>query len=252
MILRAEYACYFNSRSKIIYLSICYMSIVAFKKKSVIKHGSKRSGRAPGGEFVTQGPFGLKNGNMLENAASNVAFGPEGFSLAGTRRNVGRVGQSMAMSKSGTPFRGLYPVGNGGCCNQYATPLPTMNSLQAETKGNEYLYVKPSVLSQRGMLRKKFKYLYNGQYPNYIVKEVFTGDQVDNASQGVYLSKFLRPMQFIKILTKPQSLKVSRSYVVLQIVKHLQLISVMILWLLTLLIPKPLRTRLTQVLIPYM
>ena len=60
------------------------MSIVAFKKKSVIKHGSKRSGRTPGGEFVTQGPFGLKNGNMLENAASNVAFGPEsrGF-LAG-------------------------------------------------------------------------------------------------------------------------------------------------------------------------
>lgn len=166
------------------------MSIVAFKKKSVIKHGSKRSGRAPGGEFVTQGPFGLKNGNMLENTAkSNVAFAPNGFSLVGTHRNVGYVGQNMAMSKSGTPFRGVYPVGNGGCCNQYATPLPTMNSLQAETKGNEYLYVKPSVLSQRGMLRKKFKYLYNGQYPNYIVKESFTGDQVDNASQGVYLSK---------------------------------------------------------------
>ena len=141
------------------------MSIVAFKKKSVIKHGSNRSGKPPGGYFVTQGPFGLKNGNMLKNASSsNVAFSPEGFSLVGTRRNV-------------------------GCCNQYATPLPKMNSLETETKGNEFLYVKPSVLSQRGMLRKKFKYLYNGQYPNYIVKEVFTGDQVDTASQGVYLSK---------------------------------------------------------------
>ena len=55
------------------------------------------------------------------------------------------------------------------------------------TQGDQYLYVKPSVLSQRGMLRKKYRYIYNGQYPNYFVKGVYTGNLTDNASQGVYI-----------------------------------------------------------------
>jgi hypothetical protein len=34
------------------------MSLTAFKKKSVINYGSKRSGIAPGGVWLPQGPFG--------------------------------------------------------------------------------------------------------------------------------------------------------------------------------------------------
>lgn len=156
------------------------------KNKSVVRHGSKRSGKPPGGYWMPQGPFG-NNSTML--ARSITAYGPEGFSLAGSTRNVGYVGQSMGMSKSGTPFRGVHPMGSGGCCGTYKTPMPTMNSNQVIVQGNQYLYVKPSVLSQRGMLQKKFKYIYNGQYPNYFVKDVYTGNKTDNASQGVYLDK---------------------------------------------------------------
>ena len=34
------------------------MSIVAFKKKSVINYGANRSGKPPGGYWLPQGPFG--------------------------------------------------------------------------------------------------------------------------------------------------------------------------------------------------
>ena len=33
------------------------MSLTAFKRKSVINHGSKRSGKGPGGIWLPQGPF---------------------------------------------------------------------------------------------------------------------------------------------------------------------------------------------------
>jgi len=164
------------------------MSIVAFKKKSEVRYGSGRSGKPPGGKFITQGPFGYNAGKAGQMNVSIVNYGSNGFSLVGAHRNIGYVGQNMAMSKSGTPFRGIYPVGNGGCCGQYATPLPTFNSNKVNTQGDQYQYVKPSVLSERGMLRKKYRYLYNGQYPNYFVKDVYTGDMTDNASQGVYIS----------------------------------------------------------------
>jgi|TARA_Y200000002_G_scaffold366909_1_gene358398 hypothetical protein len=168
------------------------MSIVAMKNKSVIKHGSKRSGVPPGGYWLPRGPFGVEQkNNGLKPAQLDLSinnFGPVGFSLSGTHRNIGGVGRTMHMSKSGTPFRGQDPVGNGGCCNTYATPLPTYNVNQVITQGDQYLYVKPSVLSERGMLRTKYRFLYNGQFPNYFSKEVYTGNKTDNASQGVYLS----------------------------------------------------------------
>jgi hypothetical protein len=163
------------------------MSIVAMKKKSVILYGSNRSGKPPGGYWLPQGPFGRTG--LTELQLAKDTYGPVGFSVSGTHRNVGGVGQSMHMSKSGTPFRGMYPVGNGGCCGKYKQPLPTLNARQVIANGDQYMYVKPPVLSQYGMLRKKYRYLYNGQYPNYIVKDVFSGNKTDNASQGVYLSK---------------------------------------------------------------
>lgn len=163
------------------------MSIVAMKNKSVILHGSNRSAKPPGGYWLPQGPFGRSNLKYLQVATDT--YGPVGFSLVGSHRNVGYVGQSMRMSKSGTPYRGNYPVGNGGCCGTYARPLPVYNVNQVIVQGDQYKYIKPAVLSQYGMLQKKYRYLYHGQYPNYIVKDVFTGDKTDNASQGVYISK---------------------------------------------------------------
>jgi hypothetical protein len=60
-------------------------------------------------------------------------------------------------------------MGSGGCCGTYATPLPVFNSNEVIVQGNQWLYVKPSVLSTKGMLEKKYNHIWNGQYPCAIV-----------------------------------------------------------------------------------
>lgn len=37
------------------------------------------------------------------------------------------------------------------------------------------------------MLEKRYKWIHNGQYPNHWVQPVYTGNQVDSASQGLYV-----------------------------------------------------------------
>jgi hypothetical protein len=53
--------------------------------------------------------------------------------------------------------------------------------------GTQYIYVKPSVLSTRGMLQQKYRWAYTGQYPNYWVQPNYTGNQTDSGSQGLYV-----------------------------------------------------------------
>ena len=184
------------------------MSLTAFKRKSVINYGSKRSGSAPGGYWLPQGPFGHST-NGLQFAKSN--YGPAGFSINGGHRNVGGVGRDMKMSKSGTPYRGTQPIGFGGTYGKYPSATlvgntatsstgalpnagskqpavqPVLNSRIVDTMGTQYLYIKPSTLSTYGMLRQKYRWAYTGQYPNYWVQPNYTGDQTDSASQGLYI-----------------------------------------------------------------
>ena len=87
------------------------MSIVAFKKKSVINYGAKRSGNPPGGYWLPQGPFGHATTN-LNQAKQN--YGAAGFSINGGHRNVGYIGKDSKFSRNGTPFRGKHAYGNGG------------------------------------------------------------------------------------------------------------------------------------------
>lgn len=162
------------------------MSIVAMKRKSVIQYGSNRSAKPPGGYWLPQGPFGHSTRGLQLAIES---YGPVGFSLNGPHRNVGAVGQNWRMSKQGTPFRGVHPIGNGGRGGTYAQPLPVFNSNEVIALGDQYMYVKPSVISTKGMLEKKYRYLNNGKFPNYWVKPMYTGNQVDSASQGVYLQQ---------------------------------------------------------------
>jgi hypothetical protein len=160
------------------------MSLTAFKNKSVIQYGSKRSGKPPGGYWLPQGPFGH---STLSLKQAIQTYGPVGFSINGGTRNVGGVGRDMKMSKSGTPFRGVNPIGWGGTSGTYPKSQPLLNSQEVNTLGTQYLYVKPSVLSTYGMLAKKYRWAYNGQYPNYWVQPVYTGNQTDSASQGLYV-----------------------------------------------------------------
>jgi hypothetical protein len=161
------------------------MSLTAFKNKSVIQYGSKRSGKPPGGIWLPQGPFGR---NTLVLKESINSYGAVGFSLNGPHRNVGYVGQSMRMSKNGTPFRGLYPLGSGGTYGQYVSPEPSYNVNEVLVEGTQHLYVKPTVLTTYGMLQKKYKWAYNGQYPNNWVQPNYAGtNQAWTKSQGNYI-----------------------------------------------------------------
>ena len=161
------------------------MSIVAFKKKSVINYGARRSAKPPGGYWLPQGPFGHAT-IPLKQAINN--YGPVGFSINGSHRNIGGVGKDMKFSKSGTPFRGVHAYGNGGKFGKYYRENPVMNQCKGYPLGDQYLYVKQSVLSNYGQLRKRYRWAYNGQYPNYWVQPLVGGTwQSDTKSQGMYL-----------------------------------------------------------------
>jgi hypothetical protein len=153
------------------------MSIVAFKKKSVVQYGSHISGRSPGGSWIPRGP------GLVSISTNN-----NGFSINGPYRNKGAVGTSSAFSSSKTLFRGKYAVGWGGRGNKYYNvPLFNVNNAII-VPGTQYKYVKPSVLSTKGMLSTKYKWM-SGQFPNYWVKNIYTGYLTDTVSQDVYISK---------------------------------------------------------------
>jgi hypothetical protein len=180
------------------------MSLTAFKRKSVINYGSKRSGIAPGGVWLPRGPFGHAT-SVLKQAIQT--YGAAGFSINGGHRNVGGVGRDMKMSKSGTPYRGTEPIGFGGTYGRYPSAIlvannqstgavansnapvvqPVLNSRIVDTMGTQYLYIKPSVLSTKGMLETRYKWIHNGQYPNYWVQPNYTGNQTDSASGWLYI-----------------------------------------------------------------
>jgi hypothetical protein len=101
-----------------------------------------------------------------------------GFSLNGSSRNIGF--RDYQMSKSGTPFKGAYPVGSGGCCGAYYNSSPVMNVCNKPCD----TMIKPSTVSTKGMLETKYKWIHGGQYPNYWVKD----SQPLNTTQGVYIS----------------------------------------------------------------
>ena len=160
------------------------MSLVTLKRKSVIQYGSKRSAKPPGGYWLPQGPFG-KNTAMLQQAIQHE--GPVGFSLNGPHRNVGYIGKESKFSKNGTPFRGTQPMGSGGLYGRYPRPEPVFNVNRVIVEGTQYQYIKPTVLTTYGMLEKKYRWVHNGQYPNYWVQPVNTGNLTESSSQGMYI-----------------------------------------------------------------
>jgi len=167
------------------------MSLATFKKKTTNKYSSatKRSGKPPGGYWLPQGPFGTKDtlsSVLLSDAMQH--YGPVGFSLQGGHRSIS-VGKDMKFSQQGTRFRGVHAMGHGGSQGRYFQAEPLLNAGPAiiEVKGNQQNFIKQSVLSTKGMLAKRFRWIASGQYPNYWVQPNYTGNQSDSASQGVYI-----------------------------------------------------------------
>lgn len=175
-----------------------YMSLATFKKKSTNSSScaTKRSGKLTNNYWMYQGPYGRKGslssvmfeaslkGNGLYNASN------AGFSINGSYRNVGAVGGHMRFSKSSTPYRGVYPKGWGGTHGQYPDgPNNRVLNINTVITGVSIQngIVKPSVLSTKGMLERRFRWINSGQYPNNWVQPIYTGNQTDTASQGLYV-----------------------------------------------------------------
>ena len=179
------------------------MSLATFKKKSInsSSSGTKRSGKLTNEYWIYQGPYGRK-GNLPSTIFNASLSGPNGnpgkyygasnagFSITGSYRNIGAVGQNMRFSKSATPYRGQYPKGWGGTNGKYPNgpnnvvlnimPVQTGVAIQNAT-------VKPPTLQTKGMLERRFRWINSGKYPNNWVQPVYTGNQTDTASQGLYI-----------------------------------------------------------------
>jgi len=179
------------------------MSLATFKKKSIYKYSSatKHSGIITNQYWIYQGPYG-RRGNLPSTIFLASLMGPNGktgeeflarnagFSLNGVYRNVGPVGETMAVSQSFTPFRGIYPKGWGGTKGRYpqGPDNVVLNISPVSSKvSTATSWVKPSVLSTKGMLARRFRWINSGQYPNNWVQPVYTGNQTDSASQGLYV-----------------------------------------------------------------
>ena len=180
------------------------MSLATFKKKSINSASSatKRSGKLTTDYWMYQGPYGRK-GNLPSAIFNASLVGPNGqvggnyynasnagFSVTGAYRNVGGVGQHMRFSKSATPYRGQYPKGWGGKNGRYpdGPNNVVLNIMPVQTGvAIQNAIVKPPTLSTKGMLARRFRWINSGQYPNNWVQPVYTGNQTDTASQGLYI-----------------------------------------------------------------
>ena len=180
------------------------MSLATFKKKSInsVSSATKRSGKPTNEYWIYQGPYGRK-GNLPSTIFNASLVGPNGqvggnaynasnagFSINGANRNIGSVGSDMKFSRSRTPFRGIYPKGWGGTNGRYPDgPNNVSLSVYPQTSGTQLqsAIVKPSVLSTKGMLARRFRWINAGQYPSNWVQPIYTGNQTDTASQGLYI-----------------------------------------------------------------
>ncbi len=172
------------------------MSLTTLARKTAAL--KSRHSVPPGGIYVTRrGVVGLSE---------------SGFSLNGGSRNVGRVGSDMKMSHSGTPFRGPYARGRGGTYGAYppaplvadptetlsgavrnhgsaaAVVQPVLNAQSVYTRGDQARFVKRSTVSTKGMLDARFRWVRR-PYPYAWVQPNYTGNLVDNTSQGRYIDQ---------------------------------------------------------------
>ncbi len=77
--------------------------------------------------------------------------GKNGFSLCGGTRNQGWVGQGVrGRALGGTPFRGVVPIGNGGCCGKYVVNI--VNSAACCT--NDASIIKKASINQPGYISR--------------------------------------------------------------------------------------------------
>lgn len=121
-----------------------------------------------------------------EHKYNNVSVSQNQFSLNGTRRNQGYIGQtSLSRTIIKTPMKGSTYRGHGGCCGKYEAKglCPSgINNLE----NNE---IKKSVLSSSGMLQNRLRWVRRPE-PYSVVKKV-DGTSINSASSRTDYKKRL-------------------------------------------------------------
>ena len=111
---------------------------------------------------------------------NNSSVGEAQFSLNGTRRSQGYVGQdSRGRHLSRTLMRGGAPRGHGGCCGKYESKMLSTGICSL----NDSTVVKSSSMNNLGQLMTRYKWINSG---NGTVK---VDSNQDTYSANVYIKK---------------------------------------------------------------
>jgi hypothetical protein len=112
----------------------------------------------------------------------NMSTGHSGFSLNGTHRNQGYVGQtSLSRSLPRTLAKGLALKGHGGCSGTYPVNPPILSTV---TSTEDNSVVKTSTLGTKGMLDTKYRWIRRPQPFSSIGLK-----QIDQSDYLKYLKK---------------------------------------------------------------
>lgn len=124
-----------------------------------------------------------------------------GFSLNGTLRNQGYVGQtSLSRSLPKTMMKGNVKRGHGGCSGTYNN-APIVQS--AVTSLNDPNVIKKSVVNTHGMIESKYMWTRR-PFPNAVVKP----DYNNHFTQGDYIKKITKIIDACN-LTKKETQPIS-------------------------------------------
>lgn len=118
-----------------------------------------------------------KTAAKYNNASVNV---PQ-FSINGGYRNQGWVGQTtLSRSLPKTPMVGDTPKGHGGCCGTYNIGTIVQSAV---TSTNNPADIKPSVLSNDGMIATKYRWI--GRPAPYTSVKPSAGNNLNDQSDYI-------------------------------------------------------------------
>jgi hypothetical protein len=147
------------------------MSVATLKKKTEAKYNLARVGSKDGLHL-----------NRVHKSIGNDTV----FSLNGTRRSQGYVGQdTLGRSLPRTLMRGNVIRGHGGCCGKYPIQPIIQSSVTSTNNPN---VVKSSVKNTNGMIMSQYRWIRRGQ-PYTSVKPDNT---LNNNTQQEYIARIAR------------------------------------------------------------
>jgi hypothetical protein len=147
------------------------MSVATLKKKTEAKYNLARVGDTDGLHL-----------NRTHKSIGNDTV----FSLNGTRRSQGYVGQdTLGRSLPRTLMRGNVIRGHGGCCGKYQVNPIVQSSVTSTNNPN---VVKSSVKNTNGMIMTQYRWIRRGQ-PYTSVKPDST---MNNNTQQDYITRIAR------------------------------------------------------------